>query len=328
MSSKRRSAVRNAVEYGAVRLLEALLRCLPLRVARACGAVLGRAFRHVDRRHRPVAEANAARALGLDEAGARDLVRRVYGHLGVTAAEVVLLPHLLRRRPLRDFCQLEGAEHLHRALERGNGAMVITAHIGNWEFNGLALADLAGSALSVARALDNPLLDRYIRRVRESLGQRIVDREGALRPVVKQLHQNGVVGMLIDQNLREGGVFVDFLGRKASTVPAPAQLALKYDVPVLPAYGYRPGRECFFVCRIDPPFELIRTGDLEADVVANTAQFTRRIEQYVRAHPEQWLWLHRRWRKRPPEEKAARKAARRAAQRAASAPQTAATRES
>jgi KDO2-lipid IV(A) lauroyltransferase len=109
--------------------------------------------------------------------------------------------------------------------------------------------------------------------------------------------------MLIDQNQRQGGVFVPFFGKLASTVPSPATIALKYNVPVLAGYSYRIGNELKHCFHCDPPFELIRTGDYRADVVANTAMFTRRIEDIVRAHPDQWFWLHSRWRKRPPEEK-------------------------
>jgi KDO2-lipid IV(A) lauroyltransferase len=194
-------------------------------------------------------------------------------------------------------------EHVRAALGKGRGLIVVTAHIGNWEFSGLAVAHLVGSMLSVARTLDNPMLDRYVRGVREQLGQRIVDRRGALRPVVRHLRDGGTVAMLIDQNQRAGGVFVPFFGRLASTVPSAASIALKYDVPVVMGYGLREKDGVHHTIRFGPAFELIRTGDHDADVEANTAMFTRRIEEAVRRAPEQWFWLHRRWRRRPPEER-------------------------
>jgi len=302
MPRTRSHPIRHRTEYWAIRAAEIALRLVPLEWARAFGRTIGRMSCPFDHRHRRVAEANAAWALGLDPAEARRFVRRVYRNFGLTSLELAMLPHILRRRKFADFFQSEGTEHLLKALERGRGAMVLTAHLGNWELSGLALAQVAGSVLSIARRLDNPLMDAYVRRARERLGQSIVDREGALKPIVRHLHQNGVVGILIDQNQHSGGVFVPFFGRLAATVPTPAYLALKYDVPVLSGYSYRPGRRFFHIGRIDPPFELIRTGNMEADVVANTALFTQRIEGYIREHPDQWFWLHSRWRKRPPEE--------------------------
>jgi len=305
MSRKRSHPLRHRAEYWAMRAAEFVLRLVPLEWARTFGRAVGRMSCPFDRRHRTVAESNAAWALGLGPAEARRFVRRVYSNFGLTSLELAMLPHILRRRKFEDFFQAEGMEHLRAALERGRGAIVLTAHLGNWELSGLALAQVAGSVLSIARPLDNPLLHAHVRRVRERLGQQIVDREGALKPIVRHLRENGVVGILIDQNQHSGGVFVPFFGRLASTVPTPAYLALKYDVPVLSGYSYRPGRRFAHVGHVDPPFELIRTGNLEADVVANTALFTRRIESYIRQHPDQWFWLHSRWRKRPPDEREA-----------------------
>ena len=305
MARKRRSRLRDLAEYALVRGTELALRPMPRRLALRIGRALGRLACLVDRRHRVVAVENAAAALGLSPAEARGFVRRVYANVGATAVECLLLPHDLRRKSIGQLARVEGAERLRAALERGKGAIIITGHIGNWEINGLAVASECGSLLSVARELDNPLLEEHLRRVRERLGQEVVDRHGALRRVVRHLRANGVVAMLIDQNQRRDGVFVDFFGRLASTVPSPARIALRYGVPVLPACGHRTEDGRTHLVRIEPPVELIRTDDLEADVVANTALFTRRIEGFVREHPDQWFWLHSRWRKRPRAEKRA-----------------------
>lgn len=302
MSSQRHSRVRELGEYLYMVGVERLARLLPIGFGLRLGRFLGTLTRLADGRHRRVAEENAAWALGLSREEARALVRRLYHNVCENFVEDLMLPKILRKKKLADFSVVEGAEHLKAALARGRGAIVVTGHFGNWELGGLALAQVAGSALVVARVLTNPLVEARTRRFREGNGLKVVDRRIAVRHVLEHLRAGGCVGMLIDQNQRKGGVFVPFFGKLASTVPSPASLALKYDVPVLAAYTYRIGtglRHCF---HCDPPFELIRTGNYRADVVANTAMFTKRLEDFVRLHPDQWFWLHSRWRKRPPEE--------------------------
>jgi len=306
VSHKRRSWFRNVAEYATVRALEYTFAAMPIRMALGLGRALGLYIRLWDRRHRTVAEANAARALGLGPDEARAFVRRVYKNLGATFIEGLIIPHILRRRDLSDFCHMEGQEHVRAALDQGRGALLLTAHMGNWELGGFVAAQFAGSILVVARPMDNPLLERNAQRLRQRMNQTVVGRSrGALRAVVKRLREGGLVGMLIDQNHRQNPAFVPFFGKLAATVPSPASIALKYDVPVLPGYAWRDPKRFLHHFHCDPPFELIRTGDHKADVVANTAMFTRRIEEYVLRHPEQWLWLHQRWRKRPPEEREA-----------------------
>ena len=303
MSRKRRSRLRDVAEYASVRAVEFAFAAMPIRMALACGRALGLWLRLWDKRHRTVAEENAAWALGLSPEDARAFVRRVYRNFGATLIEGLIIPHILRRRSFADFTQLEGLEHVRAALAKGRGVIILTAHLGNWEFAGLAVTEATGNLLAVARPMDNPLLDKNARRLRERLGQTIVDRSrGALRAVIGRLHEGGCVAMLIDQNHRRAPVFVPFFGKLAATVPSPASIALKHNVPVLAAYTWRHETRFFHYVHCDPPFELIRTGDHKADVVANTAMFTRRIEEFVREHPDQWFWLHSRWRRRPPEE--------------------------
>ena len=282
--------------------VERLVRLLPIGAHLRLGRFLGRLTRLADRGHRRVAEQNAAWALGISPKEAGDLVRRVYRNVCTNFVEDLMLPKILKRKKLEDFSRIEGAEHLKAALAKGKGAIMVTGHFGNWELAGRVLAHAAGGALVVARTLSNPLVEARARRFREGGGLKVIGREGALRHVLNHLRAGGCVAMLIDQNQRAGGVFVPFFGKLASTVPSPASLALKYGAPVLAGYTYRIGNELRHCFHCDPAFELIRTGDYRADVVANTALFTKRIEDFVRQHPDQWFWLHSRWRKRPPEE--------------------------
>ena len=302
MSRKRHSRARDLAEYAFMRAIEIASWPIPVRLGLGLGRILGTLTWLTARRHRAVAEANARCALGLSRKEASRLIHRVCRNFGANLVEDLMLPRILRRRKLSDFSHIEGEEHLRAALAKGRGAIMVTGHFGNWELAGLALAHVVGSAMAIARPLANPLTEAHTLAWRRRAGLTVVTRRGALRHVIRHLQSGGCAAMLIDQNQRSGGVFVDFFGRPAATVPSPAMLALKYDVPVLMGYSWRPGRGSFHCFRCDPPFDLIRTGDYDADVAANTALFTRRIEEIIRERPDQWFWLHSRWRKQPPEE--------------------------
>jgi KDO2-lipid IV(A) lauroyltransferase len=199
--------------------------------------------------------------------------------------------------------RVEGAEHVRAVLDRHGRALVLTAHLGNWELLTLAPA-LTGYPLTVvARALDSPWLDAWADRLRRTAGVEVVDKRAALRPVLDALRRGRLVGVLLDQNAsRREGVFVPFFGRLASTSRAMAVLALRTRTPVVPAFTRRlaPGRH---EITIHPALGLPDAGDEDA-VRSLTADCTAAIEAAVRATPEQWLWSHDRWRTRPPEEKA------------------------
>lgn len=209
------------------------------------------------------------------------------------------------RQPLeRVTAQLgiEGVEHLRAVLERHGRALVLTAHLGNWELLTLAPA-LTGYPLTVvARALDSPALGAWADRLRRTAGVEVIDKREAVRPILDALRRGRLVGVLLDQNAsRREGVFVPFFDRAASTSRALAVLALRTRTPVLPAFTRRlaPGRHQI---TIHPALPLPATAGDDA-VLALTARCTEVIEAAVRATPEQWLWAHDRWRTRPAGEK-------------------------
>jgi len=273
---------------------------LPPSVGARAGAALGEAAYRLLPGRRRVALANLALAFGTD-LPARDraaTARASFRHLGVTAVECCRL-FLGRPGAMLAAVRVEGVEHVKAALADGRGAFYLTAHFGNWEL-GAAAHMLTGLSLSVVvRPLDNPHLEGVLARGRERHQVRLIPKRVAVRGIRAALARGECVGILLDQNAGPDGVFVPFFGRLASTSRSLAVLALKTGRPVLPAFIRRlpdGDHELTF----EPPLPLARTGHREHDVRVNTARFTAAIERWVRTCPEQWFWVHRRWKTRPP----------------------------
>jgi KDO2-lipid IV(A) lauroyltransferase len=273
---------------------------LPERLAFALGRLLGRLWYAVDARHRKIALENLARAFEsrTTPAEREALAREHFIHLGYTFVETCRLRGLRPAR-LPEVVQVEGREHLDRARARGRGTVVVTAHFGSWEVLGRA-APLFGEAIAfVARPLDNPLLETWIAGIRTAGGNEVIAKQRALQHVVARLRRGETVAVLIDQNVaRDQGVFVDFFGTPACTTTAAALAARRAGAALLPAVCVRraPGR---FTVRIGKEIPVAVTRDVRRDIVATTAEATAALEAFIRDHPEQWFWVHRRWKTRP-----------------------------
>jgi KDO2-lipid IV(A) lauroyltransferase len=251
-------------------------------------------------RHRRVALANLAQAFpDLPDLVRRRLARRAWQHLGMTLVELARL----LSRPLEATLQelaVEGAEHLHDVMREHGRALMLTAHLGNWEYLA-AVHRLVGYPLAiVVRPLDSPTLDQVTAAMRRKTGVQLIDKRGALRPVLEALRQGSLVAILLDQNAtRREGVFVPFFARPASTSRSLALLALRTRTPIVPIFIRRqaPGRHQVV---IEAPLSPPPAHDLEAAIVELTSRCTLAIEAAIRRTPEQWLWAHDRWRTRPP----------------------------
>lgn len=283
------------------------MRSVPLPFAYWCARRGGDLLHLVDGRHRRIAHANL-RARLTDEHGnppdereVRRITRGVFRHLVANGVEMLLLPDLLAARGFDALVEETGAEHLRAAAESGQGAIFVTGHVGNWEVMGAACGEIGVESLSVYRPLDNPLLDRWVRDLRARSHQRVVPKHGAVRHLVRELRRGGVVAVLFDQDARSHGVFAPFFGVPSSTIPTPAELALRTGAAIIPGFAIREGSTFRFRQWFDAPLEIESTGDRAADVVAIMTELNRRLEAVVRQHPEQWLWVHRRWKTPPPE---------------------------
>ena len=280
------------------RLADMVFACfqgIPLSLRRALITSLFRLFYHLVPRQRLIAAYNLRRAFPdkSDDEIVR-ISREVYRNLGIVAAEFFDIPGITKKN-MGKLVEVEGLEHCLKALGKGLGVLFFTAHFGNWELAAAAVSLLVKPVGVIYRPLDSALLDRIVLRGRSATGNIPIPKERAMRPMLRHLKQNGILGILIDQNVAwYEGVFVDFFGRPACTTNGLALLALHTGAPVLPGFMARlpDGR---YRLVLGPEVEVIDTGDHEADILANTQRFTKVIEETVRQYPEQWLWIHQRW---------------------------------
>jgi Kdo2-lipid IVA lauroyltransferase/acyltransferase len=275
---------------------------LPLPLGLWLGRRLGDASYMALGRRRRIALANLARAYpALPLRDRARLARRASQHLGMTMIELTRL----LSRPLEATLQrihVEGAEHLETVMATHGRALLLTAHLGNWELLALAHRLTAFDLSIVVRPLDAPWLDALAERLRRRTGVELIDKRGALRPVLEALRRGRMIGILMDQNAaRREGVFVDFFGRPASTSRSIALLALRTRTPVVPVFARRDsgGRH---TVRVHPALPLPAANGSDEAIVELTARCTTAIERAIRESPEQWLWSHDRWRTRPPGE--------------------------
>jgi KDO2-lipid IV(A) lauroyltransferase len=248
-------------------------------------------------RLRRVALGNLAMALpALD---ARERARTVDGVFRSIARLLVAFARFPRmsRANIGAWIRYEGFEHFEQALRRGEGVLFATAHLGNWELSAFAHALLTAPMHIVVRPLDNPLIDRLVARRRTLSGNHLIDKRDFARGILAALAANQAVGILIDQNASlESGVFVDFFGVPACAGAGFAKLAAHTGAGVIPGFALWSERERKFVLRFYPPVEI--TGDVQED----TARLHAVLENVIRDYPDQWLWIHRRWKTRPPGE--------------------------
>jgi KDO2-lipid IV(A) lauroyltransferase len=291
--------VRRALETAAASAVAALVRPLPRPAALGLGRALGRAWAALDARHVAIAEDNLRRAFPeWEEARVRAVARGVYAHFGRVLLDILWMSGRDRAAVLRHV-EVTGSEHLEAALRAGRGALLVTAHIGNWETHGVAHGYLFGPIGVVARPLDNPSLDARLCEFRRRPGNTVIYKRRALAQVLGLLRENRAVAVVIDQNVQEGdGVFVDFFGRKAATTTVAAAVALKTGCALIPARATLDAHGRYRLV-YETPVPAEPRGDRGADLVRLTRELTAVIERWVRETPDQWLWMHRRWKTRP-----------------------------
>ncbi len=273
---------------------------LPRAVARAVGACLGAAAYVLFERLRGVGITNLRLAFPeLPDEHRERTLKSVYRNLGHHLAEFCLMSRYTAEQA-SGFIRYDGLEHYLAASRRGKGVLIITGHLGAWELSSF-YHSLVGYPMGlVIRRLDNPLVDRFVNRIRCLHGNRVIHKDDFARGLISSMRAGHTVGILMDTNMTPPqGVFVPFFGVKACTASGLARVALKTDAAVLPGFLLWDETASGYVLRFGECLELRRTGDADADIEANTAAFTAAIEEAIRRNPEQWLWMHRRWKTRP-----------------------------
>jgi len=297
--AKARKPSLDFVVYLAVRIAVCVLQALPVRWAFAFADGLAWLAYRIDKRHREVARENLRHAFPDRDADAIDqLVRDCYRHFAGVAVEIALLPRKLHVDNWRQYVTLVHPERVVPALIRPRPLLIVTAHFGNWEMAGFALGALGFRTYAIARVLDNPPLEAFLKTFRQATGQTIIAKKDDFDRLAEVMRSGGKVATLGDQDAGPRGVFVEFFGRPASAHKAVALMAIEFDAPLVVTGTPRVGPMRYEVISedvIDPRDYATRSDAVKAI----TQRYHAALERLIRQHPEQYFWLHRRWKTQP-----------------------------
>jgi KDO2-lipid IV(A) lauroyltransferase len=293
------------LEFLPVWLLLRLMQALPRAAARPLGIAIGLGFFRLYARLRRVGVRNLELAFpAMSEQERLQILRGVFVSLGRLLAEFPKFPSYTLEN-VSEVAVYDGLENFEAARQRGKGVVLLSAHFGGWEV-GSFVHSLYGHKLQVVvRELDNPYLNRLARRYRTLHGNGSIGKDEFARGLLSVLHRGETVGILMDTNMTPPqGIFVDFFGHAACTAVGMARVAMHTGAAVVPAFTIWDEALQKYRIRFEPALEALCTGNADADALANTAAYTKVIEGFVSRYPDQWLWVHRRWKTRPPGEPA------------------------
>ncbi len=288
-------------QYVGLRLVSTAMHCFPVNANLHTAKLIGTALYYIDRKHQRRALANLARSFpDMPEPERRALAKRSMQQLFMLFVEVLFTTRLVRIDTWADYVELTDFRDVLALLMRKEGGLImLTGHYGNWEILGYTLATLGFDTTSIARPLDNRLVNDWLLGTRERNGQRIIDKKGATPIVTGVLDAHGAIGIIADQNAGTKGIFVDFFGRKAATYKSIGLLAMQYRIPVVIGYARRVQNQFKFKVGAQ---DIIYPADWDAQADPLryiTQRYTKAIEDFIRADPGQYLWVHRRWKTRP-----------------------------
>lgn len=299
MAVKSKSGVVDFLVYCVVRVLVCVLQALSLSAARTFARFLAWVAYHVDKRHRLVAQENLAKAFPgkYSDAEIDRIVRGVYRHFCTVLIEIVQTPRKMHVHNFRQFCDLIDGGRIVDAMLCGRPLLLVTGHFGSWEMAGTMIGLTGFRTYAIARPLDNSYLDDYLRGFRERTGQKLLAKHGDFEKMQHILDGGGIIATLADQDAGQRGLFVDFFGRPASTHKAVALMAMEHRVPMMVVGAPKQnGRYEINTADVILPEDYEKTPDA---IRAMTQRFTADLERLVRLAPEQYFWVHRRWKHQP-----------------------------
>lgn len=290
------------IEAGVFLTLSIPIAILPLKLSSKVGEMLGLLLFYLWKSRRKIAMDNltksvSAHALVISEP-VEKIIKANFKNLGKSFVEVIKIYFGLGRKII-DSVSVEGMEYFQSAQKKGKGILFITGHCGNWELLAIASSVRLSGISVVARPINNPYINSLAENVRKRHGNSVIYKRGALKTIMQTMKNNGCVGILMDQAvIPEEGYVIDFLGRGAWTTKIPALIARKTGAAVLPAFIYRTGNA--HTIKIFPEIVLSDNTDIKKTVKKDTQKFSGFIEQYIKEHPTEWLWIHRRWKRVKP----------------------------
>jgi KDO2-lipid IV(A) lauroyltransferase len=301
-----KNKIRHTLEYGGVRMISLLVRPLSLKGVYYLGCAIGKLAHIFSGRRIQIALTNLDIAFGdtksLQEK--KRIIKTSFMRMTVSIVQVLWLHHDTEKRIHQLFPEKpRGLDIVENCFKRNKGAFLLVAHYGNWEAMGIYIGYIKMMHLySIARRLDNPYLEKSTHAFRTCSGNSTFYRDDSPLKIVRALKNNACVAVMMDQNTAVHGVFVDFFNKKAATPRSIASLSRKLDTPILPFFPH-PQKDGTYSLEIKPLLQLDKTEDKEKDILNWTGECQKVIESVVREHPENWMWIHRRWKTRPPEEK-------------------------
>jgi KDO2-lipid IV(A) lauroyltransferase len=295
-----RGGIKELTEYTLALLIIRLFGLMPRSAASRAARILSWLGFHLAGRQRRTGLHNLRMVFPqFTENERKQVLHGSFQNLGRLLVEFTHFPELNKSNISR-FVVHDGLENYLEALRRGRGVIFMTAHFGAWELSSFAHAIYGYPLQFIVRPIDNPRVEELISHYRTASGNVPIQRKSAARDILKALRENKAVGILFDQNTtRSEGVFAEFFGIPAATTPSIALFALRTGAAVVPGFLIWDEALGKHRLRLDPPVDLINTGDLDRDVLENTKLFNKILERYIRQFPDQWLWIHRRWKTRP-----------------------------
>nr|WP_320116572.1 lysophospholipid acyltransferase family protein [uncultured Desulfuromonas sp.] len=292
-----KETLQNYLEAAPFFLFVAIARLLPRLWALKLGRQLGRVSRFFQPQRVATARDNLRRAYpDKDSAWIETMIRKVFEHLGISSMEMLRLNHFTTRRDVEAHFTFEGMEHLQALKEQQQGAFLLTGHVGFWEAGTFFMPILGYPVDFVAKKIRNPFVDRFIQKQREGAGGRCLDSKKGARRIIRALADQRMVCLLLDQHIsKKQAVVVNFFDRPAYATPIIPQIALKNQTPIVPVFVYRQEDYNYRVV-VHPPLVFDGPAGKEA-IQACTQKLTDVVEEAIRLQPDQWFWVHRRWRK-------------------------------